>query len=105
MCWRYGLREDEERERQPRGRRKRTDEAQHRVNPVADGARPAGSRPGGETRSSAKKIAARQQVQRGEDAFAEPGPILDYDFQKSLRRRKKRHRKQVELCRSRLPSA
>src|SRR5204863_7484526 len=57
-----------------------------------------------EAEHGAKKITPCQQAQRRENALTEADPIVEHDFQQSLRWREERHRKEAELRRNRLPS-
>src|SRR6267378_559713 len=92
-------------ERQPGRRRQRPDEPQNRVDPITGEPRPADRHASHEPDRRTEKITGREQTSRGQDARSQPPPVVDYDFDNGLRRRKKRQRKQSELCGDGLPSS
>ncbi len=96
-------REEEEGERQPGGGRQRTDDAHHRMDPVADARRPAERHAGPEAHGGADDEAARQQPDGMQQAVAETGPVVGVDFDEGLRRGEEGQRQQVELGRQRSP--
>ena len=83
--------------RQPSGCRQRPDEAQHRMHPIADAARPSDRYAGQEADRGADHIAAELQLDRRKDADQQLRQIVGIDFDDGLRRRKERQRQPREF--------
>ena len=98
-------RKEVERHRQERGRRHRSQEAQHRMHPVAQPARPADRHAGQEARRRAQRETVEQQPQRIDQAVQEPLVVRGVDLDQRLRRREEGTGQQGQLGGCQLPTA